>query len=223
LGIGLVIGIAIAIFLILPARVQSARADINKELRTVSEQSDAKTATIDEQEQKIQSLTEENQRLADELTVLEGTDGALQATDGLMMAVEAYLKNPEDIETIAGYMEALEPQEDAEEEEKRTEAFESLKDSFLLLVGNELADFYYSRGSSSYREEKYAEAVPDLKQAYSYDETNVDALFYLGNSYRQTGETDKAKEIYAQVMDNFPGTDRASKAETALAEINNEN
>ena len=49
------------------------------------------------------------------------------------------------------------------------------------------------------------------------------ALFYLGNCYRENGDDDKAKEIYAQVMDDFAGTDRASKAETYLAEINNQN
>lgn len=222
LGIGLVIGIAIACFLILPARIQSAKADINDKLKVVSEQSDAKTATIDEQEQTIQTLTEENQRLIDELAVLEGTDGALQATDGLMLAVNAYLADPEDIETIAGYMEALETEEGAEEE-KRTESFETLKEQLLLLVGDKLAAYYYSLGNGSYREEKYEEAIPNLQRAYDYDAANLDALFYLGNSYREIGDNDKAKEIYAQIMDDFPNTDRANKAETYLAEINNEN
>ena len=222
LGIGLVIGIAIACFLILPARIQSAKADINSELRVVSEQSDAKTATIDEQEQKIQSLTDENQRLSEELQVLQGTDGALQATDGLMMAVNAYLENPEDIETIAGYMEALEVEEGAEEE-KRTDSFETLRTGFLALVGEQLADYYDKLGDDSYRAENYEEAIPNLRRAYEYDNTNEDALFYLGNFYRETGDTDKAKEIYAQIMDNFPDTDKAGKAETYLAEINNEN
>lgn len=222
LGIGLVIGIAIAFFLILPARVQNARADITDELRVVSEQSDAKTATIAAQEQEIQSLTEEKQKLSDELAVLEGSDGALKATDGLMMAVNTYLADPEDIETIAGYMETLETEEGAEEE-KKTETFETLKKQFLELAGGQLAVYYYNLGNDSYREESYEDAIPNLQRAYAYDDTNVDALFYLGNSYRQTGDNDKAKEVYAQIIDNFPNTDRANKAETYLAEINNEN
>ena len=154
--------------------------------------------------------------------MLQGTDGALQATDGLMMAVNAYLENPEDIETIAGYMEALEVEEGAEEE-KRTDSFETLRTGFLALVGEQLADYYDKLGDDSYRAENYEEAIPNLRRAYEYDNTNEDALFYLGNSYRETGDTDKAKEIYAQIMDNFPDTDKAGKAETYLAEINNEN
>lgn len=222
LGIGLVIGIGIAFFLILPARIQSAKADINDELRKVSEQSDAKTATIDEQGQKIQSLTDENRRLADELAVLEGTDGALRATDGLMMAVSAYLNNPEDIETIAGYMEAFEENEDTEDE-KRTESFQKLWDGFLAVTSQQLAAYYFNLGNGSYRAENFEEAIPNLERAYRYDPANIDALFYLGNSYRSMGNTNKAKEVYAQVIDNFPNTDRANRSQTYLAEINNEN
>ncbi len=221
LGIGVIIGIAIAVFLILPAKIQDAKADINSELRVVSEQSDAKTATIDELQQKVQSLSDENTRLSEELTSYQGTDGALQATDGLMMAVSAYLTNPEDIETVAGYMEALEEKEG--EEVNKTASFENLQENFLTLVGEKLATHYYDIGYESYRDEDYESAIPNLERAYSYNVTNGDALFYLGNSYRRSGNDDKAKEIYAKVIDEFPDTQKARDAETYLAEINNQN
>ena len=63
LGIGLAIGIAIAFFLILPARIQTARAGIDEDLRKVSEQSDAKTATIDELQQQLGELQAQNETL----------------------------------------------------------------------------------------------------------------------------------------------------------------
>lgn len=221
LGIGLIIGIAITFFLILPARIQNAQADINDKLRAVSEQSDAKTATIDELTQKVKSLTDENQRLLEDLSAYDGTDGVIKSTDGLMMAVNAYLSDPDDVETIADYMEAFETEEGAEEE-KRTESFEKLYAQFVEVIGEKLAAYYYNLGNTSYREESFEEAIPYLIRAFRYDETNVDALFYLANSYRETGDTDKAREIYAQVVDNFPNTDRANKSQTALAEINSE-
>jgi TolA-binding protein len=49
----------------------------------------------------------------------------------------------------------------------------------------------------------------------------VNTLYYLGNSYNAHGDTDKAKEIYDEVITNFPGTQSAAAAETKLAEINN--
>ena len=221
LGIGVIIGIAIAVFLILPAKIQDAKSDINAELRVVSEQSDAKTATIDELQQKVQSLTDENLRLTEELTSYQGTDGALQATDGLMMAVSAYLTNPEDIAAVAGYMETLEEKEG--EEVNKTASFETLQENFLVLVGEKLETHYYDIGYESYRAEDYENAIPNLERAYNYNATNGDALFYLGNSYRRMGNDDKAKEIYAKVIDEFPDTQKARDAETYLAEINNQN
>lgn len=224
LGIGVIIGVAIACFLILPGRIQSAKAEINNELRVVSEQSDAKTATIDELEQKVQKLTEDNTSLSDELASYQGTDGTLKATDGLMMAVSAYMEDPGDIETIATYLEALdEGEEDKEdvEETQKTEAYNALYDKLIELVGADLVTYYYNAGYSSYRSEDFEAAIPDLLKAYQYDNTNGDALYYLGNCYRRTGDEDKAKETYAMVIDNFPGTEIANRSETNLAEINN--
>lgn len=222
LGIGVVIGVAIAACLILPARIQSVKADINAELRTVSEQSDAKTATIDELEQQVTKLTEDNKKLQQELGTYEGTDGTLRASDALMMAADAYLKDNTDIEGIATYMEALETEEQSEDFGKyKTDSFDNLYEDLMTVAGPQLATFYYNRGYDNYRAEDYETAIPDLERAYRYDNTNGEALFYLGNSYRRNNQEDKAKEIYAQVIDNFPGTERASRAETYLAEINN--
>lgn len=222
LGIGVIIGVAIACFLILPGRIQSAKAEINNELRAVSEQLDGKTATIDELEQKVQKLTEEKTSLSDELASYQGTNGTLKATDGLMMAVNAYMEDPSDIETIAVYLEALdEEEEEGQEESQKTEAFTALYDKLIELVGADLETYYYNSGYSSYRSEDFEAAIPDLLRAYQYDNTNGDALFYLGNCYRRTGDDDKAKETYAMVIDNFPGTEIANRSETNLAEINN--
>lgn len=75
LGIGLAIGIAIAFFLILPARIQTARAGLDEELRKVSEQSDAKTATIDELQQQLGELQAQNETLQQDLTAYMGRTG----------------------------------------------------------------------------------------------------------------------------------------------------
>ncbi len=222
LGIGIVIGIAIACCLILPARIQNVKANVNDELRTVSEQSDAKTATIDELEQQVASLTGENTQLKEALSSYEGTDGTLRASDALMMAVQAYLLDQTDTEGVASYLEMLEKEEaDGNAEDYKTDSFTALYDELLLLAGPQLASYYYDRGYENYKAEDYEAAIPDLERAYYYDKTNSEALFYLGNSFRRNNQEDQAKEIYAQVIDNFPDTERAAKAETYLAEINN--
>ena len=54
--IGIIVGFAVAWFLVLPARIQTEKATINEELRKVSEQLDVKTATINELESKVKTL-----------------------------------------------------------------------------------------------------------------------------------------------------------------------
>lgn len=219
IGIGIVIGVAIACFLILPARIQSARATINDELRTVSEQSDAKTATIDAMELQIKELTAANAQLQQEVEGYLGTDGAIQATDSLLLAAGAYLENPADITAIAGHLDTI----DAETAETASEAFTALYGMLTGLVGPELTKAYYDEGYSDYSQENFTEAIPKLEKAYQYDGTNGDALFYLANSYRKNGDTDKAKAAYAEVLEKFPGTEKANRSEIYLAEINNNN
>ena len=220
LGIGLVIGIAIAFFLILPARIQSAKANIDDELRKVSEQSDAKTATIDELQQQLDELQEANSNLQQDLSAYMGTDGTLQSVDSLMKAAGAYLTNPEEITVVADYLEEIETG-DSEGDTETSEAFDNLYNTLLALVGPGIAESYYNDGYEAYRQENYEDAIPNLEKAFKYDTTNGEALYNLANAYYRSGNEDKARETYLQIIDLFPGTEKASKSEAFLEEMGN--
>ena len=220
LGIGLVIGIAIAFFLILPARIQNAKANIDDELRKVSEQSDAKTATIDELRQQLDELQEANSNLQQDLSAYMGTDGTLQSVDSLMKAAGAYLTNPEEITVVADYLDEID-MENSEEEMETSEAFDNLYNTLLALVGPGIAESYYNDGYEAYRQENYEDAIPNLEKAFKYDATNGEALYNLANAYYRIGNEDKARETYLQIIDLFPGTEKASKSEAFLEEMGN--
>lgn len=217
LGIGLIIGIAIAVFLILPARIQMAKASINDDLRIVSEQSDAKSATIDEMEQQLNDLRESNAALERDMQAFSGKDGSLESYDVLVKAADAYLTNPEDVITVADYLEEISTE--GEEEETNSEAYEKLYNTLLALIGPDMADSYYDAGYDAYTDENYEDAIPNLERAYRYDATNGDALYYLANSYNSVGRSSDAIEAYKQVIELFPGTVKASKSTTFLADL----
>lgn len=221
LGIGLAIGIAIAFFLILPARIQSAKANIDENLRKVSEQSDAKTATIDELQQQLSVLQEEKSNLEQDLAAYLGTDGTLRSVDSLMKAAGAYLTNPEEVTVVADYLEEIEAEE-VEGESDNSEAFENLYNTLLALVGPGIAESYYNDGYEAYRQENYADAIPNLEKAFQYDATNGEALYNLANAYYRLGNMEEAKEAYLQVIQLFPGTEKASKSEDFLQEMEDE-
>lgn len=221
LGIGLVIGIAIAMCLILPARIQTAKAGINDELRIVSEQSDAKSATIDELEQQLSSLQEENAALGQDLQAYMGKDGNLEYYDLLTKAADAYLTDASDVMTVADYLEEI----DATKQEKEielSESYEKLYNTLLALVGPTLGDSYYDTAYEQYTHVNHQEAIPNFEKAFKYDASNGDALYYLADAYRSVGRTEDAKEAYRQVIELFPGTLKATQSITFLEELENE-
>lgn len=218
LGIGILIGIAIAICLILPARISAEKATINDQLRAVGEQSDAKSATIDELEQQLASLREENSTLTQDLEAFMGRDGSLQYYDTLAKAADAYLTNPEDVPAVADYLDEIDEQLKEAENEK-SEAYEKLYNTLLALVGPAAADSYYNIGYEDYRREDYQAAIPNLERASLYDARNGEALYYLANCYNSVGRTEEAIEAYRKVIELFPGTVKATKSTSFLAEL----
>ena len=107
MAIGILIGLAAAWFLILPARIQAAKAVSDDELRAVSEQLDGKTATIGELEQQVKTLTETNQSLQADLDNYVGTDGTLQAMDKLLSAANAYVTNEGEVMKVAESLDEI--------------------------------------------------------------------------------------------------------------------
>lgn len=220
LGIGLVIGIAIAMFLILPARIQTEKAGINDELRNVSEQSDAKSATIDELEQQLSSVREENETLQQDLQAYMGKDGNLEYYDLLTKAADAYLTDSSDVMTVADYLEEIDVTRQ-EEQIEISESYEKLYNTLLALVGPTLGDSYYDTAYEQYTHVNHQEAIPNFEKAFKYDASNGDALYYLADAYRSVGRTEDAKEAYRQVIELFPGTLKATKSITYLEELEN--
>ena len=221
LGIGIIIGLAIAVFLILPARIQASRADIDEQLRKVSEMSDAKTATIDELQLQVNELTQRGEDLQQDLEAYLGTDGKLRSVESLLKAADAYLTNPEEVTVVADHLEEI-VQEGAEETVDNSESFESLYNTLLALVGPSVSKAYYDDGYEAFRQENYDDAIPNLEKAFKYDAANGDALYNLANSYYRSGDMEKAREAYRQVIELFPGTEKANRSERYLEEMGTE-
>ena len=221
LGIGIIIGLAIAVFLILPARIQASRADIDEQLRKVSEMSDAKTATIDELQLQVNELTQRGEDLQQDLEAYLGTDGKLRSVESLLKAADAYLTNPEEVTVVADHLDEI-VQEGAEETVDNSESFESLYNTLLALVGPSVSKAYYDDGYEAFRQENYDDAIPNLEKAFKYDAANGDALYNLANSYYRSGDMEKAREAYRQVIELFPGTEKANRSEGYLEEMGTE-
>ncbi len=215
-AIGILIGIAVSYMLILPARISAAREGVDESLKAAAEQLDAKTAQISALEQDVKKAQNQTQKLQTELDSYTGEDGKLSAIDSLLSAVNSYLTNPEDMQTVAGYLDRI----DEDMILNGSESFAAVYKELMALVGENVSSGYYDSGMKAYQEELFEEAIADLTKAYSYDNSNGDALYNLGNAYRKSGDTVNALETYEKVISEFPDTEMATRSQQHINELN---
>ena len=214
--IGICIGLAVAWFLILPARIQNAKASVNEEMKAVSEQLDVKSATISELESKVNALETNKQKLEGQLEGFVGTGGTLEDVNNLLHAVRIYMETPKEIIKISEYLEKINPESVTEGASK---SFVALYEFLLEEVGSQLGDQYYASGMDAYQDGDYELAVQELTRAAAYDTTNVDAYFNLANSYRKLEKDMEAIAAYEKVIELFPSTERANRAQSYINEL----
>lgn len=214
--IGIAIGVLAAFFLIRPGILQSAQSKAQEESRDYSEKLDAKTAEIVELQQEIANLTDENSELHGQLDSYVGTDGTLQTFDSLLNAAGNYINNPKDIEALVTTLEDI---AESTEISETSEAFRNLYHALVAAVGPEISEQYYDTGYQAYSNGDYETAITDLSKAFFYDETNGDALYTLGNAYRKSEDEENAIRIFNQVIELFPGTERARRAQGYLDDM----
>ena len=219
LAIGILVGFAVAWFLVLPAKIQTEKSTINDELRLVSEQLDVKTATINELESKVKTLEEETSDLQGQLEGFVGSGGTLEDVNNLLCAARIYIETPNEVVKIGEYLEKINPDSITEES---SESFTSLYSMLLRQVGEGIGEKYYQDGMKKYQDGDFEAAIEALTRAVAYDGNNKDAYFNLGNSYRKLERTGEAIEVYQKVIELFPSTSMANRAQSYINELTEE-
>lgn len=214
--LGIVIGVGIAWFLVLPARVQNAQNKAQTEKNAISEQLDAKAVEVAELTKQIEELMEEKDSLNSSLNEAQGVSAAVIASDDLIEAAVMYINKTGDEMDIAAVMEEI---TDEYLESEASKSFKVLYDTLLTEIGPTAAQTYYSTGYEAFRTEDYATAIENLEKAFRYEPKNGEALFNLGNAYYKSGDTASAVSVYKQVIDLFPDTEKARKSENYIKEI----
>lgn len=207
--IGIVVGLAICWFLVLPARIEKAEAESDEKFLAVSEQLTAEQA---DKEMVNQQLRESQQEVADLKTEIEemtGNAGSVTINDYLNQAATIYLEEPENAE---GIMEALgNISEDALSEV--SPIFKNLYQKLYSAAGLAAVGQYMDKGRTAMRQSNYETAINMFTKAWELDSSDSNILMNLAHAYRQSGDTQKADELYIQLMRDFPETQNAIDAE----------
>ncbi len=219
MAIGMIIGIAAAVFLILPSRVQRVNSNAEARVKEVGEQLDEKNATITELTRELEAANEKNEELQSELDGVRGSDGVISVMGALDNAVSSYLENPEDLEKVSELIAEIDMDSVSEQ---LPDSSSKLYESLLKVVGPNLAGEQYAAGQQAMENGDYAAAIMDFTSAYNYDNTNVDYLYELANAYSAAGNEDMAVKTYQSVVDNFPDSTRARVSERRITELGGE-
>lgn len=216
IGIGLAIGMAAMYFLVMPAAQSNAKNQAQEIIAKISGESDAKTVQIQELEAQMASLQGEYNDLQKELDGYIGDSGTLQTINSLLRVAATYLDNPEDIMATAADLEVVAQNVVLED---TSEEFQALYGKILSGIGPELSENYYTEGQEAYRTGEYAAAVESLERAVYYNAENADGWFYLGQAYHNNGDNDNAVKAFDEVINRFPDTDRARRAQKEKEDI----
>ena len=217
LGIGLVIGLAAAYFLLVPAARTNVWQEAQQRITEISNASDAKTIQLQELESQVQNLTGETEALRQEIESFVGTGGTLQLYDSLLAAAATYLET-RDALAAAADLEGIGQSANIEE---CTEAFQRLYRMLVDTIGPELSSTYYAEAFEAYRAKDYALAIESFSRAFDYNETNIDALYYLGRALQDSGDRENAITVYERLVELFPGTERARNAQWYRNQLGN--
>ena len=217
--IGVVLGLAIAWFLVLPSRIEKINNASNDRYREVSELLDAKTVQVNELTAQIEALNQETTSLSNSLSAAQEANEAIGANTDLIEAALMYMNDTADELAIADALEMIDADYMANE---ASESFRNLYVAIKAGIGDAVAKESYNIGYEAFRNEDYDTAVTNLERAYDYNPRNGEALYNLGNAYNKRGDTDKAVEIYEQVIEQFPNTEKARKSDTYIKEIKGE-
>ena len=161
---------------------------------------------VNELTTQVNELSQEKDSLTNSLSAAQADKVQIQANTQLIEAVLMHMNGTGDEMAVA---DALENIDDEYMQNEATESFKALYDALKGSVGKVVARKCYDVGYAAFRAEEYETAITNLERAYSYDATNGEALYNLGNSYNKIGNLDKAVEIYEQVVERFPNTEKA--------------
>jgi len=216
LMLGVLIGIACAWFLVMPARVQNASKEADAKVKAVNEQLDAKTADVEELKSELERAQSQTVSMREELDSYVNTDGTLASSYALIQAADAYLSEPEDITVVADYLDEVDASQLGEDS---SEAPVKLYNTLMQLAGPKLASDFYDKGYEAYNSGDYEVAIENLSRAYQYNSSNGDALYYLAQAYNRSGNENQAIEAYRKVVEEFPDTEKAAKSADYLEQL----
>ncbi|MGN0351155.1 MAG: tetratricopeptide repeat protein [Roseburia sp.] len=210
--IGIVVGVAITGFLIVPGMRHNIQNEAKQEVKEANDTISTKNQTISSLEAQIESMTQDAE---DAQTNEESMESKISSYEQLLIAYSKFVET--DMEAAGNALANV----NAEYLDENSKA---IYDTMNEQVNAEYVETLYQEAYEAYSSQNYTDAADDFQKIADIDETYQDGntIYYLAQSYRKLEDTENAKIYYQKVVDLYPGTERATTAQNYLDEYETE-
>lgn len=203
--IGLVVGVALMWFLVVPAKLRAVRSETNQEIVEYGDQISAKQAEIN-------SLTKELEDLKGQQVEEEEKPDISVHYEKLIEAYTAV--QAEDNEAALAALNEVDP----------TQLSETALAMYQQIYGPlhmEEIKTLFDEGSAAYTAGNHDEVIAKMEQVVAVEEDYEDgyAMYYLARSYEAKQENAKALPLFQRFAETHPGTERARYCNQAIARL----
>ncbi|MGN1266757.1 MAG: hypothetical protein ACI4UH_02350 [Dorea sp.] len=212
IGLGVLVGVAVMWFLIMPAMISSRQEKINEQTVSFSDQ----IATQDAQISALKKELEEYRATSEESENAKATAESTQESYETLMSVSSHFSTG-DMSDAAMLEEMLKIVPDSLGTAGR-DRYEEIKETLFPRMCEDL----YSTAKKNYEVANYETGISNLEKVLLMDETydNGGAQLLLAQCYEKSGEKDKANIKYQKILEDFKDTEAAEGAQKALDEQN---
>lgn len=209
--IGVVIGAAVIWLLMVPSVKKSQALKYNQAVVEYSSQISEKNKLISSLDKEVEDLTAANDVLQSQLDSLGTTQTGSSSDANLYKAIKAYIA--ENRGQAGLYLADVEVDELTSQEAK--DIYTTIYEDTKSAAQSSLA----AQGADAYTNGDYQSAIDYYKKVLRLDNTNVDAIYYIGSSYQRLADLDNAMTYYNRIINEFPGSNRAADATESIRQI----
>lgn len=209
--IGIVIGVIVAAVLIYPTIKASYNHKYSSEQEDYKEQILAKDTQLKAGEKKISEAQEAQKKAEEELEEYIGTSKKDGVYDLLLKAQQYYADKD--------YTESANALLDIDRDKLTTKNMKSIYDDLKTKVYPQAQKGLYSKGLNAYYTKDYKTAISYFKKSIKVSDTDVNAYYYLGRAYEDSGDEKNAIKTYENIIKKFPGTRSAANSQSRLSTL----
>ncbi len=204
IGIGLVVGMSLVWFLVVPTVRKNMHAKTNREIIVYSEQIAALETELEFREKELGDYQAASADTEAQKEIAQGTQSSYEA---LVDALEYFYSGDYKRAALVDKLLLVKTESLGEVGLKSYQAV-------IKLVYPAECEELYSAAEESFVVANYTRVIEKLERVVSIDEQYKDgeALFMLMQAYQKKNETEKATAKYNRILELYPDTELAQKA-----------